>query len=348
MEMEVEQAALLPHFVLVSIFYSLPDLPSLHSSLLLCKRWSSAVSKNEEFWEHVVNNVLIPNNKLPFIPQTLIPAHRSWNWLCHCSSTFKENNQELCPSQDSNLPLNFSGVASIRTPVGAYHGEFLNGMKHGKGMLQFDGIKARFEGDFDQDERTNGLMLWNDGDSYQGEVLKGKLHGKGKYSFANGDKFEGHFKEGKRNGEGTFTWEDGDYYQGNFHEDFRNGLGVFCWSKMGRKYEGEFKDGECTGKAKYSFQNGDRYEGEFFERFAKGEKGIYTFENGDYVEMNITTKSAVFYEISQRTEEDITMGLSGSLEVAPGQNHPTSDHSLEYSQLRLDDGRVLRLLVKIV
>jgi len=291
---------------------------------------------------------LLPN-KLAFIPPTLIPAHRSWNWLCRCSLTFKDHNQELSSSQDTSLPLNFCGVASIRTPMGIYHGEFLNGMKHGKGLclLQFDnGISARFEGDFEQDERTNGFMLWNDGDSYQGEVLKGKLHGKGTYSFANGDKFEGHFMAGKRNGEGTFTWEDGDYYQGNFQEDFRNGLGVFCWSKMGRKYEGEFKDGECSGKAIYSFQNGDRYEGEFFERFATGEKGIYTFENGDYVEMNITTKSAIFYESSQRKEE--TSGVAGTLEVGPGQNHPSPDHSLESCQLYLDDDRVLRLLVKIL
>ena len=49
----------------------------------------------------------------------------------------------------------------------------------------------------------NGLIIWNDGSSYQGE-----------------------FQKDLRHGEGLFNWNNGESYEGEYTKDERTGIGV--------------------------------------------------------------------------------------------------------------------------
>jgi len=321
------------------LFKCFDDLNSLLCAFVLCKRWWKSVNK-EEMWEHIAKTLLIPRKMVTFLPETIIPNQRSWRWLCSSSNRINSNLDEEVQNQIDN----FTGLLTLKISSAiTYHGEILNGKKHGKGLTRFQ--EGRFEGDYQEDERTGkGSYFWDKGDYYTGEFLHGNCHGKGFYRFADGATFDGHFKEGKRTGEGIFRWSDGDYYQGNFENGYRSGRGIFVWETLSRRYEGEFVDGECTGAAVYYFQDGDRYEGKFRLRTAI-EHGQYWFANGDMAELNITEKSAFFFKAS-----DLEIPFcQGRLE--PGyfvhKNPHEADHRKEYSMLYLDSGVSHRLHVKI-
>ena len=60
-----------------------------------------------------------------------------------------------------------------------YEGQYANGIKHGKGIMQLPNGSS-YEGDFKNGEITgNGLRRWADGTTYSGSFKLGEMNGQG-------------------------------------------------------------------------------------------------------------------------------------------------------------------------
>lgn len=99
------------------------------------------------------------------------------------------------------------GYGEVRGESG-YRGDFLAGMKHGK-----------------------GIKMMPNGDRYAGNFIEDYRHGRGVYIWsANGpwagDRYEGEYLRDKRHGWGIYQWGSGDRYEGPWQDDLRMGLSV--------------------------------------------------------------------------------------------------------------------------
>ena len=85
-----------------------------------------------------------------------------------------------------------------------YEGEFLNGQKHGKGILSLDN-GAFYEGFFQNDLFHGRGYLHTRDFKFEGEFKKGEFDGSGiEIDFNRGQAFEGEWESGKRNGNVNF------------------------------------------------------------------------------------------------------------------------------------------------
>lgn len=138
-----------------------------------------------------------------------------------------------------------------------YAGEFLNGLRHGK-----------------------GTFTWATGAVYIGAFKNDKFHGKGTETNPNGNKYVGDFKSGKFNGKGTFSWADGTKYVGSFSDGERHGIGTSTWGRRG-KYVGEWKKGKAHGLGITRDEYGKISEGAFKEgKFLYATKTPYSLNAG--------------------------------------------------------------------
>ena len=76
-----------------------------------------------------------------------------------------------------------------------YIGEFLNGLKHGKGKW-----------------RSNKNVLQCS--SYEGEYFNDKREGQGIFTWSSGNTYKGKYMNDERNGFGSMMWTDGSRYEG--------------------------------------------------------------------------------------------------------------------------------------
>jgi len=144
----------------------------------------------------------------------------------------------------------------------AYIGNFVNGVKSGKGIYLFPNGDI-YEGNFVDDVRTGfGTYIWSNGNMYEGDFVDGEANGKGIFRFANGDILEGNFINGVIDGKGTKYFTNGNIYEGDFTDGVRTGKGTLRFTN-GDIYEGDFINGSRTGKGTLRFANGDIYEGDF-------------------------------------------------------------------------------------
>lgn len=140
---------------------------------------------------------------------------------------------------------------------------------------------------------TGRLYTALTGDIYEGEFSENLAHGQGKSSFANGDTYEGGFVDGRREGEGTYTWASGATYVGSFVNNLMEGHGFYTASD-GSTYEGEYRADLKHGQGLFRFPGGDRYEGTYVNDVRTG-YGVYTFANGEtytgnFIENKIDTR----------------------------------------------------------
>ncbi|XP_065811686.1 ankyrin repeat and MYND domain-containing protein 1 [Labrus bergylta] len=84
-----------------------------------------------------------------------------------------------------------------------YEGEFVNGLKHGKGRY-----------------------TWVNGEFYEGFFYKDYKHGDGLYRWPTGHKFTGKFYLNRKEGYGRQMFPDGATFQGLYHADQKFGPGV--------------------------------------------------------------------------------------------------------------------------
>jgi hypothetical protein len=89
--------------------------------------------------------------------------------------------------------------------ISSYHGDFLAGKKHGKGIKVMPN-GDRYEGEFRDDYRDGrGIYVW------------------GAKTPWSGDRYEGEYRRDHRHGWGVFQWGSGDRYEGPWENDLRMG-----------------------------------------------------------------------------------------------------------------------------
>jgi len=109
----------------------------------------------------------------------------------------KENKETLDPT-NSFVDIKDKGVQvrDYRYSTGGYYnGEWLGGLRHGKGKMQWkDG--AYYEGQWEYGIACGqGKFQHASGDVYVGNWYNNKCHGKGKYSDGKGASYDGDWKE---------------------------------------------------------------------------------------------------------------------------------------------------------
>lgn len=86
-----------------------------------------------------------------------------------------------------------------------YKGQFMNGMKHGKGKW----MKTR-------------QVISN---IYEGDYYMDKKQGQGEFRWSSGNVYKGTYKNDLRNGYGEMYWTDGSIYKGNWVNGIQHGYG---------------------------------------------------------------------------------------------------------------------------
>lgn len=216
-------------------------------------------------------------------------------------TAYGQSNLPACQGSDDSKWSNCAGESTLKEENN-YKGEYLNGKKHGFGVM-------------------NVLHPDFKGDKYVGEFKEGMMYGQGTYTYVNGNKYVGEFKDGKRNGQGTFTSANGNKYMGEFKDGKQNGQGIRYSAKGSIEESGIYKDGklvtsqyidpnsfnqitqnkaaiterqitlpDCQGRdttkwdncfGSWIATNGDKYDGEFKDGKRNGQ-GTYTHSNGNY------------------------------------------------------------------
>ena len=202
---------------------------------------------------------------------------------------FNETGEEIYEIKEGKgLPKEFEKYGY------RYEGEYLNGIKNGKGKEYYK-ERLIFEGEYLNGKRrkgkeyhiTDGYLL------FEGEYLNGERNGKGKEYYQNGKiKFEGEYYDSRINKKGKEYNIEGELIrEGEFKDDE-------LW--IGKKYptihdknEEEYLYGKKHGKVKkyiiYHFDNIPQFEGEYLDgKKIKGrydDEDEYTFE-GEYMDDN--------------------------------------------------------------
>ena len=117
------------------------------------------------------------------------------------------------------------GYGVIRDADGdIYEGQVVNDLKEGIGTMQFTDGRI-FQGEFRQDEASEGTMSYIDGAQYEGELHHGNRHGFGVYRFSDGSYYEGESVMNLFEGRGKMTWSDGGWYEGDWSRGEIHGFG---------------------------------------------------------------------------------------------------------------------------
>jgi len=196
-----------------------------------------------------------------------------------------------------------------------YEGEFLDGMKHGKGQLNVycgDSYQGEFEynafhggglyqwtpytdmetGQFYAGKRYDGdwkngkmhgkgILILGQGDVYSGEFDRGQYHGFGTLKCGNGDSYVGFWERGREGGQMTrFIAATGDEYKGNMRQGVRHGKGRQTFGRGRGYYEGDWERDKSHGEGVRVYSNGSKYAGEFREGAVHG-NGTMFYANGD-------------------------------------------------------------------
>ena len=138
---------------------------------------------------------------------------------------------------------NFEGFGKYIWENGEYYiGQWLDGLRHGKGIIYYKNDSIKYEGDFVNDKyEGNGKYIYGNGDYYIGQWLNDLKHGKGTIYYKNNSiKYEGGFVNGKLEGYGKYIYENGEYYIGQYLNGLKHGKGTIYYKNNSIKYEGEF------------------------------------------------------------------------------------------------------------
>lgn len=105
----------------------------------------------------------------------------------------------------------------------AYQGTFLNGLKHGIGILELE-----------------------DGSVYEGEFEDNLISGHGILKYKDKKVYFGSWKQNMMNGIGILSWEDGKHFEGTFIKDSKEGFGTYwCGGKI---YLGIWQNNKLEGE----------------------------------------------------------------------------------------------------
>ncbi|XRB17950.1 radial spoke head protein 10B [Pseudoscourfieldia marina] len=163
-----------------------------------------------------------------------------------------------------------------------YVGEWVNGKRHGYGVITFDGPngKERYEGAWENDQKCGeGTMHYRSGSVYTGCWKADQKCGYGVMTWMTElgvETYEGEWEHGKPNGVGEQTWEligeseqhqMKNRYEGSFRNGFRHGFGIFHYA-TGSRYEGNWEMGVKHGAGTFTYEDGTKYTGRFADNHA--------------------------------------------------------------------------------
>mmetsp|Transcript_71714 Transcript_71714/g.226586 ORF Transcript_71714/g.226586 Transcript_71714/m.226586 type:complete len:678 (-) Transcript_71714:106-2139(-) len=172
---------------------------------------------------------------------------------------------------------------------GTYTGQVTGGKRHGHGKLSFADSGAFYEGEWVNGVRQGkGILEYSPGVFYDGEWQDDMMQGHGTFTYANGNTYKGEWKGDKKSGRGVMHWRttnemyDGDWKNGEMH-----GSGEHVWLQaiegvqflMKNSYEGEFKHGKRDGKGTFTYATGACYIGDWANNIKEG-TGTFTYEDG--------------------------------------------------------------------
>ena len=194
-----------------------------------------------------------------------------------------------------------TGFATRSNQHGTYTGEWLHGLHHGYGTLNYeDG--STYAGNWNKGYYHGyGVRTYADGSSYEGYWINSAYHGDGYRVYPDGATYDGEWLNGLQNGYGTITYADGSTYTGNWDKGYYYGYGVRTYADGssyegywinsayhgdgyrvhpdGATYKGAFEDGRHHGYGICHFADGGTYDGEWVNGAFQG-SGTYTFKNG--------------------------------------------------------------------
>lgn len=138
---------------------------------------------------------------------------------------------------------------------GMYEGEFVTGMRHGKGKYEFK--EEVYDGEWKWDHRHGmGELRCNDGSVIKGEWQQGKIHGFATVVDQKGTiVYEGEFKDGMRHGLGRQLFESGDMYDGGWQNGRLHDRGVYYFTNGDRLY-GMWREGIYDGVGVFHYADG--------------------------------------------------------------------------------------------
>lgn len=119
---------------------------------------------------------------------------------------------------------------------GRYAGEFLYGMRHGKGTHQWRG--QVYDGEWKWDKWSGkGVLRDADGSTCTGTWSEGRQHGFCTITSQEGAVlFQGEFKNGKRDGLGRQLFDNGDFYDGGWCEGRLHERGIYYFMNGDKLY----------------------------------------------------------------------------------------------------------------
>eukprot|EP01006_Ploeotia_vitrea_P034408 TRINITY_DN65748_c7_g1_i1.p1 TRINITY_DN65748_c7_g1~~TRINITY_DN65748_c7_g1_i1.p1 ORF type:complete len:534 (+),score=52.85 TRINITY_DN65748_c7_g1_i1:45-1646(+) len=157
-----------------------------------------------------------------------------------------------------------TGTYVFSNPFFRYTGEYENNQRHGRGVLLL-GDGSSYDGEFERGEiKGRGCKRWSDGSTYIGEFHMGEMHGYGLYVGTNGEKYEGEMCSNRRHGQGKLIRKDGGQFEGTFVNHKYHGPGVLKDSQQ-NMWTGVWNRGGLCGEGKMEGSNGDTYDGEFLD-----------------------------------------------------------------------------------
>ena len=144
-----------------------------------------------------------------------------------------------------------------------YEGEWLNGMKCGRG-IRLTECGGRYDGMWRDDMHHGyGRLINDEGDILEGQWKEDQLNGPGSYQWGDGTKvYNGNFLNGKMHGYGVQTWKNGQYYKGQYVKNRKHGVGEFKQAN-GTIYRGPFQRDKMHGQGEIEHVNGQKRKGQW-------------------------------------------------------------------------------------
>ena len=138
------------------------------------------------------------------------------------SSTFRRRAKAPSDTVTKKVKICRNGVF-----MGTFEGDLnTEGQRHGFGVLLCDNGNS-YEGEWKKDKRDGlGIARYSSGDVYDGQWQRGKRQGHGVMYIEAGDTYIGSWNNGLKHGAGTYHWADGEVDVSWYQEDRRVGEGV--------------------------------------------------------------------------------------------------------------------------
>ncbi|CAK88416.1 unnamed protein product (macronuclear) [Paramecium tetraurelia] len=163
----------------------------------------------------------------------------------------------------TNSTKDYSGKGIATYPNGdTYEGQYVNGIREGKGKYTYNPSGDKYEGEFLQNLKhgIGRLIYANNKGEYYGQWEQGLRHGEGLYTYANKDVYSGQWSRGKKHGQGTYVFNDTAMrFRGTWNNnEIVDGEWIY---PNGTVYRGPFQHNKPNGVGRFEFANKNQVEG---------------------------------------------------------------------------------------